>query len=186
MIYRLKLKGAEKIPKDGPVILACNHVSFVDWLIVMGAVRRPTRFIMYYKFLNIPLLSYLMKQARVIPIAGRDEDPEILKNAFEMIAQEIKDGEIICIFPEGKITYDGELSPFKPGILKIVEDSNVPVIPIAINNLWGSMFSRMDAPKLLRKPRKFWKTITLNVGDPIAAASLTIAGLEKSVHDLIE
>ncbi|MGZ6440797.1 MAG: MFS transporter [Pseudobdellovibrionaceae bacterium] len=186
LLYRLKLKGVENLPKEGPIVLACNHVSFVDWLIVMGAIRRPTRFVMYYKFLEIPLLRYLMKQARVIPIAGRDDDPEILKNAYERIANEIKEGEVICIFPEGKITYDGELSELKPGILKIIEQNQIPVVPMAINNLWGSMFSRMDGPNLLRPPRKFWKTITLTIGQPIAPKDLTLEVLEGGIRNLMD
>lgn len=185
LMYRIKVKGIENLPKDGAVILACNHVSFVDWLIISGAIRRPTRFVMYYKFLEIPFLSYLMKQARVIPIAGRDENPELLQKAFDRLKEELKEGEIVCIFPEGKITLDGELSEFKPGILKIVENNPVTVVPMAINNLWGSMFSRKDGLRPLRPPRKFWKEITLNIGRPIQPQALTLEVLERNIRQLI-
>ncbi len=186
LMYRPKLKGSENIPKEGAVILACNHVSFVDWLIIAGAIRRPTRFVMYYKFLDIPILSYLLKQARVIPIAGRDEDPELLKKAYDRLSEELKAGEVVCIFPEGKITSDGDLSELKPGILKIVESNPVTVVPMAINNLWGSMFSRKDAPRLIRPPRKFWKTITLTIGSPIKPNELTLEALEHNIRQLID
>ncbi len=99
---------------------------------------------------------------------------------------ELKEGEIVCIFPEGKITPNGELSEFKPGILKIVESTPVVVVPMAINNLWGSMFSRKDGPGLLRKPRKFWKTITLNIGQPIQPQDLTLELLEQRIRELIQ
>ncbi len=186
LLYRIRVEGEHNIPKEGGVILACNHLSFIDFLLVMGAVRRPARFIMYYKFFEIPLLRYIMRQARVIPIAGRGEDETIMTRAFETVSKELKEGEVVCIFPEGKITHDGFLAPLKPGILKIVEKDPVPVVPMAINGLWGSMFSRKDGPAFIKAPRKLWRRIEIKIAEPIPARQLTMERLEKSLRQIVE
>lgn len=185
MMYRIKVVGEEHIPKDGGVILACNHVSFIDFLLVMGAVRRPARFIMYYKFFEIPLLRYIMRQARVIPIAGKNEDEGTMNRAFEMVSSELKEGEVVCIFPEGKITHDGKMAALKPGILKIIERDPVPVVPMAINDLWGSMFSRKDGPAFMKAPRKLWRRIEIKIAEPIPARQLTMELLEKRMKSIV-
>ncbi|MFP5387455.1 MAG: MFS transporter [Bacteriovoracia bacterium] len=142
IIYKLNIKGNENIPNEGPGVLIANHVSFVDWLLIAASVKRPVRFVMHYSFMKIPFMSFLMRGAKVIPIAGAKEDPKILEEAFEAISQVLKDGELVCIFPEGKITHDGKLSVFRPGIEKILERDPVPVIPMVIRGMWGSFFSR--------------------------------------------
>ncbi|WP_305809189.1 1-acyl-sn-glycerol-3-phosphate acyltransferase, partial [Staphylococcus epidermidis] len=134
--YRLRVKGHEHIPKEGGAVLICNHVSFVDWLIVAAGVKRPVRFVMDHAFFKGWLLKRIMTRAKVIPIAGGREDPARLEKAYEMIAAELAAGEVVCIFPEGKITYDGKLSAFKPGVMKIVRHTPVPIVPMALRGLW--------------------------------------------------
>ncbi len=185
LLYRIRVTGEENIPREGGVIIACNHISFIDFLLVMGAVRRPARFIMYYKFFKIPLLRYIMRQARVIPIAGRGEDEAIMEKAFQTVSRELKEGEVVCIFPEGKISHDGFLSPLKPGVLKIIETDPVPVVPMAINNLWGSMFSRKDGPAFVKAPRKLWRQIEIKIAEPIEARQLTLELLEKRLRSIV-
>ena len=168
-IYRVKPKGMDNIPAEGAALLCCNHVSFVDPLILGGYIRRPVRFVMYYKIFNIPVLKWIFKAAKAIPIAGYKEDHEMYKQAFISVKQALEDGDLVCIFPEGGLTPDGTIQEFKSGIEKIIAQTPVPVIPMALNNLWGSLFSRKDKNVMDRRPRKFLAKIDLNIGKSIAA-----------------
>ncbi len=182
-IYRVEVKGIEKIPETGAVIVAANHVSFVDPLIIGGVIRRPVRFIMYFKIFQMRVLNFIFKYGKAIPIAGQNEDPEVLAKAYRSIQEEIAEENVLGIFPEGKITSDGEIQTFKSGIEKIVEKQPVPVVPMALCNLWGSLFSRRD-PLLKRRPYKFRARIELRIGEPIAPAELTAERLEQEIRKL--
>ena len=131
-MYRVQHRGLQHIPDEGAALLVCNHVSFVDALLIGGAVRRPIRFVMYYKIYRLPVLNFIFRTAGTIPIAGRHEDLEIYEKAFQRINQYLKDGELVCIFPEGKLTADGEINEFKSGVTRILEETPVPVIPMAL------------------------------------------------------
>ena len=179
-IYRVRVRGMDQIPREGPVILACNHVSFVDPLIVGGLVRRPVRFVMYYKIYNIPFLRFIFKTSKAIPIAGRREDPTILETAFERMHEVLRAGDVLGIFPEGRISDDGEVGEFKPGIDRLIAEQPVPVVPMALCNLWGSMFSRRD-PLHRRLPYKLWAKIELRIGEPIAPEDVTAERLREAV-----
>jgi 1-acyl-sn-glycerol-3-phosphate acyltransferase len=181
LMYRLEVHGREKIPEHGAVLLVCNHVSFMDPVILMGAVRRPTRFVMYYKIFDIPLMKWLFKAARAIPIAGRKEDPVLMERAFAEVDRVLAAGEIVGIFPEGGITRDGQLLPFRPGVERILAARAVPVVPMALRGMWGSLFSRKDR---LRLPRKFRSRIALVIGDPIPAELASAEYLEQRVREL--
>ncbi len=183
-IYRVHKSGLEKIPDEGAVVLASNHVSFVDPLIIGGCVRRPVRFVMYYKIYQIPLLHFVFKTARAIPIAGRKEDPEMFEQAFVQMEKAIEDGDVLCIFPEGQITATGEFNPFRPGIERLLEARPAPVIPVALQGLWGSMFSRKGGRAFFKLPRKLFARIGLVLGDPIPAAQAKADVLEKKVLEL--
>jgi 1-acyl-sn-glycerol-3-phosphate acyltransferase len=182
-IYRVEVNGIENIPEDGAVIVAANHVSFVDPLIVGGVIRRPVRFIMYYKIFQLPFLKFIFKTGKAIPIAARDENPEVLEKAFGEIHKVIDEGDILGIFPEGVITSDGEIGPFRKGIENIVSERPVMVVPIALCNLWGSLFSRRD-PLHKRRPYKFRARIELRVGNPIPPEELTASRLESDIRQL--
>ena len=182
-IYQVRHEGLEKIPEDGAVIVAANHVSFVDPFILGGLVHRPVRFVMHYKIHRIPVLTWIFRSIKAIPIAGRTEDPKILEQAYDQIRATLDDGEVLGIFPEGGITFDGEIQPFKKGLDKIIAERPVPVVPMALCKLWGSLFSRKD--KLhKRRPRKLWKRIELRVGDPIPAHEVTSERVEREVRRL--
>ncbi|MCB0422984.1 MAG: MFS transporter, partial [Bdellovibrionales bacterium] len=185
-LYRLEVEGDKNIPHQGPVILACNHVSFIDWLILFGTVKRPARFVMYYKFFEIPILRGLFRQAKVIPIAGARENLDILKNAYEAMENELVEQEVICIFPEGEITKDGHLLPFKPGIAKMVEKTGATVVPLGLNGLWGSIFSKSPQRKFRRAPWSFWRKIELRIGTPISAENFSLDVLRGQVGDLLD
>jgi 1-acyl-sn-glycerol-3-phosphate acyltransferase len=165
LIYRVKPKGLENIPKSGAALLLSNHVSFIDWLIIQACVGRPIRFVIYYKIYRIPVLNAFFRHSKTIPIAGKSEDQEIFKAAFHQISQEIKAGELVCIFPEGSITHDGKMQAFKKGMEFILQTDHIPVVPMAINGLWGSLFSRKDKTLLQKRPRKLFKAVTLTVGE---------------------
>lgn len=184
-LYRVQTRGLENIPEHGPAILVCNHVSFMDPLIILGSVRRPVRFVMYYKIFNIPLVKHLFRAAKAIPIAGAKEDPEILQRAFDEIDKELAAGNLVCIFPEGGITRDGTIQPFRPGVEKTLARRPVPVVPMAVRGLWGSIFSRSNsALGRMRLPRRFRSKIELVVAPPIPAEQAKAATLEAKVREL--
>ncbi len=180
-LYRLKVEGLDKVPDDGPALLVCNHVSFMDALIVGGTVRRPVRFVMYYKIFQWPFLSWVFRAARAIPIAGKKEDPAMMERAFAEVDRELADGNLVAIFPEGGITRDGSIGRFRPGLERILERRPVPVVPVALRGMWGSLFSRKDR---LRVPRRFWARIGLVFGDPLPPAAAEAEALEAKVREL--
>jgi 1-acyl-sn-glycerol-3-phosphate acyltransferase len=182
-IYRVRVTGMDNIPEDGPVIVASNHVSFVDPLILGGMIRRPVNFVMYHKIYKIPVLNFIFRTGKAIPISGRAENPEILENAYRRMHGVLEAGDVLGIFPEGKITSDGELQEFKSGINKIIAQQPVPVIPMALCNLWGSMFSRRD-PLHKRRPYKLWSLIELRIGEPIPPEEVTAQRLQQEVRKL--
>ncbi len=184
MVYRVKYKGLEKIPAEGPVVLVCNHVSFVDPAIIMGRVRRPSRFVMYHKIYNTFGMRFLFKAAKTIPIASAKEDPEMMEAAFASVREALADGDVVCIFPEGGLTPDGQIGQFKKGIERIINETPVPVVPMALNNLWGSMMSRYDKKVIDRRPRKFMAKVEMLVGDPVPPEQVTADYLQELVIGL--
>ncbi len=181
-LYRVRPKGLDQIPEEGPVLLVCNHVSYVDALIVGGCIRRPVRFVMYYKIFQLPVLSFLFKTARAIPIAGYKEDPKLMEEAFEQVSLELRAGNVVCIFPEGALTADGEIAGFRPGVERILERDPVPVVPLALTGLWGSLFSRYHRSGGRMWPRKLWSRIGLIADQPIAPEQADAETLEAKVR----
>ncbi|WP_293372467.1 MFS transporter, partial [Nevskia sp.] len=186
VLYRIRVSGLEQhIPEEGAAIVVCNHVSFVDALIVGGSVRRPLRFVMYHKIFKIPGMNFLFRTARAIPIAPFKEDPVMLEAAYAEIDRALKNGEIIGLFPEGGLTPDGSVQSFKPGIEKILAATPVPVVPLAVRGLWGSMWSRINSKmRRARLPRRFRAEIELLAEAPIAPEGLTAAMLEARVREM--
>ncbi|WP_095067447.1 MFS transporter [Pseudomonas sp. Irchel 3A18] len=180
-MYRVEHRNLDLIPEEGPALLVCNHVSFVDALLIGGAVRRPIRFVMYYKIYRLPVLNFIFRTAGTIPIAGRNEDLEIYEQAFQRIARYLADGELVCIFPEGKLTRDGEISGFKSGMSRVIEETPVPVIPLALQGLWGSFFSYAPDKKLFRR---LWSRVVLVAGPAIAADAAKPADVREQVKVL--
>ncbi len=141
-VYRVRGIELGNIPKEGAAVLVCNHVSYMDAIVIMGMSPRPIRFVMDHRIFKIPFLSWIFRTAKAIPIASAKEDPWLMEKAFVDIAQALHEGDLVCIFPEGRLTRDGEINEFKGGIMKILERSPVPVIPMALRGLWGSLLSR--------------------------------------------
>jgi 1-acyl-sn-glycerol-3-phosphate acyltransferase len=184
IVYRLRIEGGEKIPDEGPAVLVANHVSFVDWLIFAAVSPRPVRFVMIRDYFELPVVHFLFRGAKVIPIASGRVDPELRQRAYDRIAGELEDGELVFIFPEGRITPDGELQPFRPGIERLVERTPVPVVPMAVIGLWGSFFSRRGGRAMTKPFRRFWSRVTVRIGDPVPPAEVTAHGLAETVAEL--
>jgi len=177
-LYRIRAVDTDRIPAEGAAVLACNHVSFVDAVLIMGESPRPIRFVMDHRIFRIPLMNWFFRNAKAIAIAPAKEDPAMLERANQRIDAALADGDLVCIFPEGKITFDGELSPFKQGVQKIVERVPVPVYPMALRGLWGSFFSRyggaaFSRPVEARLQRGLRSRVELVVGQPVPPEEVT-------------
>ncbi|NID16312.1 MFS transporter [Luteibacter yeojuensis] len=184
-LYRVRVDGLKNVPDEGAALVVCNHVSFMDPLILMASVRRPMRFVMHHRIYDIPVLRFVFRTAKAIPIAGRQEDPALLERAFELVDEALANGELVCIFPEGGITRDGSIQNFRPGVDRILARRPVPVVPLALRGMWGSIFSRRDsALRRARLPRRFWSRIELVGGAPLAAGDANAAALEARVSEL--
>jgi 1-acyl-sn-glycerol-3-phosphate acyltransferase len=185
--YRFRIRGDQNIALAGPAILVCNHVSFVDAVLLMAASPRPIRFVMDHRIFKVPVLGTLFRLAKAIPIAPRAEDPAAYEAAFEAAAQVLRDGDLLGIFPEGGITRDGQLQEFKGGVMKILERQPVPVIPMALTNLWGSFFSRVEQGGAMVRPfrRGVFSRVGLNVGAPVAPEQVSPELLQQRVAQLL-
>ena len=188
LIYRFKVTGDESIPTTGPAVLVCNHVSFIDAVLVMAASPRPIRFLMDHRIFTTPVLGWLFKLGKAIPIAPQKEDPATYEAAFAKARAVLDDGELLCIFPEGGITRDGTLQPFKGGVMKLLEGKEaVPVVPMALTNLWGSFFSRVESGTAMVKPfrRGLWSRVGLVAAEPLKANEVSPELLQRRVGDLL-
>ena len=196
-MYRFNVRNAERIPAEGAAILVCNHVSFIDAVLLMAASPRPLHFMMEHRIFRMPLLGLLFRLARAIPVAPRAEDPVAYETAFARAAQVLRKGDLLAIFPEGGITRNGALQQFKGGVMKIIAQAQrdgltVPVIPMALTNLWGSYFSRAEnvdgEPVAMTKPfrRGFYSRVGLHVGVPVDAALQTPELLRAHVQALLD
>jgi len=187
LVYRFRVRGDESIPLAGPAILVCNHVSFVDAVLLMAASPRPIRFVMDHRIFRVPVLGWMFRLAKAIPIAPRAEDPAAYEAAFAAAADVLREGELLAIFPEGGITRDGHLQAFKGGVMKILERQPVPVIPMALTHLWGSYFSRIEQGGAMVRPfrRGLFNRVGLNVGEPVAPGQVSPEMLQARVAVLV-
>jgi 1-acyl-sn-glycerol-3-phosphate acyltransferase len=196
LVYRFKVNGDEHVPVNGAAILVCNHVSFVDAVLLMAASPRPIVFVMDHRIFKFPLLGTLFRLAKAIPIAPRAEDPEAYEKAFERAAQVLRDGDLLAIFPEGALTRDGTLQPFKGGVMKILERAQQdgitpPVIPMALTNLWGSFFSRIEQVKgaqvaMVRPFRRgLWNRVGLHIGQALPSSQQQPETMREKVLSLL-
>jgi 1-acyl-sn-glycerol-3-phosphate acyltransferase len=186
-IYRFKVEGEQHIPTTGAAILVCNHVSFIDAVVLMAASPRPIRFIMDHRIFATPVLGWLFKLGKTIPIAPQREDPAAYERAFAAARQVLDAGDLLAIFPEGAITRDGSLGEFKGGIMKILQTHPVPVVPLALRNLWGSYFSRIDGAAMTKPFRRgLFSPVTLAAGAALPAAAVSPDVLRGRVKALLE
>jgi hypothetical protein len=185
IVYRVRQIDLDKIPETGPAVLVCNHVSFVDALVLAGCIKRPIRFVMYYRIFQLPILSFVFRTANAIPIAAEREDAPMMNRAFDQIGEALRQGDLVCIFPEGKLTENGEMNSFKTGVKKVLERDAVPVVPLALRGLWGSFFSRKYGNAMTRWfPRGWFSKIDLVAGDVIEAGNASLETLYQQVSAL--
>ncbi len=184
-VYRLKKEGIAHIPEEGAAVIVCNHVSFVDALIIAAACPRPIRFVMDHQIFKLPIINFVFREGRAIPIASVKDDPALLEQAYEEVAKALGAGDLVGIFPEGRITDTGELYPFRKGITRIVERTPVPVVPMALKGLWGSFFSRKNGAAMTRPFRRgLFSKVSLAVAAPVAPTAATPAALQEIVSAL--
>lgn len=185
-LYRLRVHGVERhVPDEGAALIVCNHVSYMDALILAGSIPRPVRFVMYYRIFNIPVMRWIFRTARAIPIAGAKEDPALMQRAFDEIDAALAAGELVGIFPEGALTKDGAIAPFKSGVEKILARRPVPVVPMALRGMWASMWSRRDTRLgRMRVPRRFRAHVEVVAEAPVDGATASAASLEAQVRAL--
>jgi 1-acyl-sn-glycerol-3-phosphate acyltransferase len=184
-VYRLDKEGIENIPEEGPALLICNHVSFVDALVILAASPRPIRFVMDHQVFKTPIISFIFKTAKAIPIAPAKEDEALLNAAYDKVAEALEAGDLVGIFPEGRITDNGEIHPFRGGIKRIIDRTPVPVVPMALRGLWGSFFSRKGGPAMTKPFRRgMLSKIGLAVAVPVPAAAVTPDAMQAAVGAL--
>ena len=185
-MYRIRAHGVEdSVPDEGPALIVCNHVSYMDALILSGAIKRPVRFVMHWRIFRIPVMRWIFKTARAIPIASARENPELMRRALDEVDAALAAGELVCIFPEGALTRDGEIAPFKSGVERILTRRPVPVIPLALRGMWASMFSRRDSRLgRMRVPRRLRAHVDVVADAPLDGRTATAAMLEEKVRAL--
>jgi len=184
-LYRVRTRGLdEHVPTVGAAVLVCNHVSYVDALILGASLRRPVRFVVHRAIYRLPLLGFAFHAARAIPIAGRGEDPVMYERAFAAMGAALEAGDLVCLFPEGGITRSGEIEPFRPGLLRLLEAHPVPVVPMALSGLWGSRFSRGSRRTLPGTSRRAFARVELSAGAPLRPEGLSLEALRECVAAL--
>jgi len=182
VLYRLDVRGAVQLPREGAALVVANHQSWID-AFVFGAIwRRRVRFVMSHEMTSFPGFGWLFRLAEVIPIASRRKEPAIYERAMAEIDAALGRGEVVGIFPEGRLTRDGELGELKGGVMKILaQQPEVPVIPVGISGLWGSWLSFRDHPPMRGLPRRFRARVRLEVGAPIAGHAVTLPLLRRAL-----
>ena len=164
-IYRVKVIGQENVPFEGPALFVCNHVTWVDGLLVGTSTQRLPHFMMWKPFYDHPLLHWFFKLMGAIPTAGRNRQ-EVLQS-LENAREDLKKGEVVCIFAEGGLSRTGNMMPFKRGFERIMEDMNLPIIPVHLDRVWGSIFSYKDGRFFLKWPQRIPFPITVSFGKPL-------------------
>ncbi|WBS01551.1 MFS transporter [Pseudoduganella sp. SL102] len=181
-VHKVKVIEPGRIPEEGAAVLVCNHVSYVDAVVIMAASPRPIRFVMDHRIFKTPILGWIFRTGKAIPIAPAKEDPWLLEKSYVDIARALHEGELVCIFPEGRLTTTGEINEFKGGIAKIIERSQVPVIPMALRGLWGHLLSRSQDNVFERAFRKGLRSrLALAVGVPVEPHAATPERLQEEV-----
>ncbi|PML56086.1 MFS transporter [Vibrio lentus] len=181
-MYRVKHKNLHNLPEKGGALIVCNHVSYMDALLLSAVCPRLIRFVMEEDYAKLPPLRRFLKRAGVIPISATNRSS--IRNAFKEVERALHEGHIVCIFPEGKLTSDGEVAEFMRGMELIIRRSPVPVIPMALKGLWGSYFSRFKGSACKGLPNRFWTKIEIEAGKPILPKDTSCETLRQSVAEL--
>lgn len=184
LIYRLRLRGQHHIPRQGAAIVVCNHVSFMDALVIGGASRRPLRFLMDKPIYDSPWLNWLFRLVGAIPVESERRDPGNVRRALDEVSRALGEGEVVMLFPEGRLTPDGEVHAFRRGLELILTRDPVPVIPAGLSGLWGSWTSHCGGRALSKRPCRFRARVALYFGEPLSPHEVCRPGLERQVRGL--
>ncbi len=168
-VYKIRIIGNTHVPARGPALLICNHMSFVDGLLVAACIQRFIRFLVYRPIYEHKALNWFMRLVKAIPVAGGN--PKAVLESIERAREELQQGHIVCIFAEGAITRTGNLLPFKRGFERIVKDLAVPVIPVHLDRLWGSIFSFKEGKFFWKWPRRIPYPVTVSFSPPLPATT---------------
>jgi 1-acyl-sn-glycerol-3-phosphate acyltransferase len=180
-LYRVSASGMDNIPEEGAAVIVSNHVTYIDPLLIGARIRRPIRFVMHKHIFKIPVIASVFRLNKAIPIVSGKTDPEGLKAALDMVAAELEAGQLVVIFPEGHLTHDGDIDTFRSGIEQIVARTPAPVIPVAVQGLWGSFFSNCGGTALTHRPRFSWSRIGLVAGQAVAPELVSAPDLQQRV-----
>ena len=177
MQYKLKIKGLENLPQEGGVLLLGNHISWIDWLMIQIASPRAIKFVMEKSIYNKWYIRWIMKSLKVIPIAGASKD------SLNKIRERLDNGEVVALFPEGRISYNGQLNEFKKGFELAIKETDHKIVPFYIHGLWGSTFSKASTrfKEMSKKGAK--KEIVVSFGAPLKSTT-TAAELKKEIVNL--
>ena len=180
-VYRVRHRGLEAIPEQGAAVIVCNHVSYVDAPLLAGAVRRPIRFVMDRGIYELPVLNFIFRTGRAIPIAPEADDAEVYEAAFREIRAALEAGDLVCIFPEGRLTGDGEVGRFRKGVERIVAETPAPVVPMALTGLWGSFYSREGGGAFRSARKRLWRRVEVIAGEPVRPDRVSADALRSRV-----
>ncbi len=183
-LYRLRLTGLEHLPRHGAALVVCNHVSFMDALVMGGASPRPLRFLMDKPIYDSPWLNWLFRLVGAIPVESERNNPGCLRRALAEVSRALRNGEVVMLFPEGRLTLDGEVQEFRRGLELILARDPVPVIPASLSGLWGSWTSHCHGRALSQRPRRFRARVMLRLGEPLSPGTATRRHLEARVREL--
>lgn len=165
--YRLTVHGCHHVPKTGAALMVCNHVSYMDALVLGGASPRPVRFVMDQPIFESRWLKWWFQLVGAIPIDSERRNPASLRRALDEVSQALKNGEIVMVFPEGKLSPDGDIHTFRRGLETILARDAVPVIPAGLAGLWGSWTSKNGGQPLTKWPKRFRARVSLHFGPPV-------------------
>ncbi len=182
-LYRIKVLGRDHIPEKGGALFACNHLSHVDALLLLASTDRPIRFIMYKGIYELPWIKPLARILKVIPISSELRPREMIQ-ALRDASEAINSGEVVCIFAEGQITRIGQMLPFRRGFQRIMKDVQAPIIPVALDGIWGSIFSFQKHRFIWKLPRRIPYPVTVNFGTALPATATPIE-VRQAVQELM-
>jgi len=181
-LYRLDLKGQENIPARGGALLTPNHASWVDAVLLIAATDRPIRFLMFKGVYENPLIKPFAKMLKIIPLAS-DQGPREMIHSLREASEALRNGEVVCIFPEGEITRIGQMLPFRRGFERIVKGIDVPIVPVNLDGIWGSVFSFSGGRFLWKWPRRIPYPVRITFGKPLPS-SASAAEVRRAVQEL--